>query len=170
MEIIGFNLDVLDILLRYLDESGEFMIRILNKILLIVLLLLPIFVVRYLELHTNYFDVLGSFLYQREIQSELISYAYITMFIVILTMSSIIFAIILSMTQIMSTRVSYQSYENKILKDRKSIVIFMYFALISFVLLIVYLFADFTYIPLTYITVLLISFITIVMMIESSPY
>lgn len=165
MEIIGFNLDVLDILLRYLDESGEFMIRILNKILLIVLLLLPIFVVRYLELHTNYFDVLGSFLYQREIQSELISYAYITMFIVILTMSSIIFAIILSMTQIMSTRVSYQSYENKILKDRKSIVIFMYFALISFVLLIVYLFADFTYIPLTYIAVLLISFITIVMMI-----
>ncbi|RXV58636.1 hypothetical protein DWB64_18600 [Fusibacter sp. A1] len=118
-----------------------------------------------LETRTEKVQVISDYLRVREIDNGLISYSYITMFVVILTMSSIIFAIIIGMSQNMSSKLSYQSYDKRILKDRASIIIFVVFGVISFIQLSSYLFIDFTIAPFSFTVGLLVSFLVVISLI-----
>lgn len=122
---------------------------------------------QWLELNTSSLHQFHEFLKQREIGNRLISHAYITLSIGVLSIGSIMFTLMIGKIQSLINEVNYSSFHRKTFKDGKILNDYIWLMSVSIVLLFFYLLFDTSVYPLTYLTILLVSFLTVVYILYS---
>lgn len=92
----------------------------------------------------------------------MIANTYISVAITVISLSAIAFTIIIGMMQYLVNEISYQSYDKRVLKDKKIKHIFLMLMTISIFLIVVYLIADIPQYPLMYSTILIMSLLAVI--------
>src|SRR5690554_5481932 len=108
---------------------------IVKTILIIGLIFIIFLSISFTDLGTDLINSLNNRLVEREIQNGIISGSYLTIAVTIMGMSSIIFSISLGMMQNLSNELSYQTYEEMVLKNNVSKRIFLSIIFISVILI-----------------------------------
>lgn len=134
---------------------------IVKTILIIGLIFIIFLSISFTDLGTDLINSLNNRLVEREIQNGIISGSYLTIAVTIMGMSSIIFSISLGMMQNLSNELSYQTYEEMVLKNNVSKRIFLSIIFISVILIGMHLFINFTLNPIKYVIILIVSIILV---------
>lgn len=139
--------------------------RLKNIIIYTVLISSMAFIVlalRYLEINVEFFSDFHNFLIQRELDYGTIGNAYITIAVAVISLGTISFTILIGRMQHLVNEISYQSFDNRVLKDRRTNLTYITLMCIATLLIIIYLLADIYKYPLMYLSFLIMSFIAII--------
>lgn len=118
--------------------------------------------VKFLETQSMVLANFHSYLKLKEINDGMIANTYISVAITVISLSAIAFTIIIGMMQYLVNEISYQSYDKRVLKDKKIRQIFLMLMIMSILLILVYLIADIPQYPLMYLTILIMLLITVI--------
>jgi len=123
--------------------------------------------VRFLEIKTDVISNFHQFLQLKEKSVGVISYSYITIGIAVISLSAIVFTIVIGMMQYLINEISYQSYDKRVLKNKTTKRIFLILMGISLLLISIYIFADILNYPVTYSSILFMALLTVIALIYS---
>jgi len=98
----------------------------------------------------------------KELLDGTIGYAYITLAIAVLSLGTIAFTIIIGRMQYLVNEISYQSYDKRVLKDKKINHIYLMLMAVTVYLTVVYLTADIPKYPLMYLSIIIMALFTVI--------
>jgi len=135
---------------------------LLNVVVYVIILFVIGLFIQYLELNFSLLRTTHENLKLREIKYESIGYAFITLSIGVLSIGSIMFTLLIGKIQSLVNEVNYSSFHRKTYIDGKTLDNYILLMSISIVLLFIYLVADISAYPITYMIILLIAFLSVV--------
>lgn len=138
-------------------------IRTLSKVILYVtILLITGLIIQYVETNFSLSRKTHEYLKLREIEDGSIRNAFITLSIGVLSIGSIMFTLLIGKIQSLVNEVNYSSFHRKTYVDGKTLDNYVLLMSVSIVLLLIYLVADISAYPITYMIILLFAFFTVV--------